>query len=377
MKSRTSVWCWAALLLVSITLSDLKISYGSLAVYPPEIVIGMWLIGLVMTRRARELIWQALSRVPREIIWGAVSILIGGVVGAAVSPLFPQSLGALKSWVVVPMLFGLILLVVKPTKKELTVWMLVLAAGWLIRGVLSFNLAAALARLTGDFESANYLSMLIAPLLAWLYVAARQSKSSILWLAVFLIGTELVLTQSIGGLLGATAAIAGFEIFGRRKLGSSSLILIVLPVIIIGGLIWQRLTPERNSFDSRVQIWRAAGEMILEQPLSGPGLRGFEYYFPTVIADVAEKPIERTAAQPHNLLLSFWVNGGLLGIIGLVIILAWVYRRRQPNQAAFWTISAIFVHGLVDTPYWRLDLALMFWLYISQMATDEADEIGS
>jgi O-antigen ligase len=115
--------------------------------------------------------------------------------------------------------------------------------------------------------------------------------------------------------------------------------------------------------------------MIIDQPILGVGLRGFEYRYPEYAKKLYESPIEKSAAQSHNLLLSFWVNTGIFGLLGVFLLFCWAFRRRYSSHSLTWALLTIFTTGLLDTPYWRLDLSVMFWLYVSIIAADDTKKI--
>lgn len=76
---------------------------------------------------------------------------------------------------------------------------------------------------------------------------------------------------------------------------------------------------------------------------------------------------------PHNIILTFWRETGLLGLASFAWIMitgftqAWKGWR---TDAAGWrpielgivlAPVAVVVHGLVDVPYFKNDLSLEFW----------------
>jgi hypothetical protein len=60
-----------------------------------------------------------------------------------------------------------------------------------------------------------------------------------------------------------------------------------------------------------------------------------------------------------------WVNLGLLGLIGFVTILVGLYTKGlKSTPALVAVITVILVTGLVDSPYIKNDLAVLFWVVI-------------
>ena len=80
---------------------------------------------------------------------------------------------------------------------------------------------------------------------------------------------------------------------------------------------------------------------------------------------------------PHYIFLNFWTEIGLLGaliftwLIGryyydAIKLLSKVEKNKRPLLLALiGAMSAIFIHGLVDVPYFKNDLAIIFWLLVA------------
>jgi O-antigen ligase len=108
--------------------------------------------------------------------------------------------------------------------------------------------------------------------------------------------------------------------------------------------------------------------------VTGAGLAGFQTLVAPYITNI------HSAAQfidPHNILLNFWVETGVLGVIAM----AWIFfvgfreswrgwRHGTPGWAPYHlaillALVAIVVHGLVDVPYFKNDLSLEFWALVA------------
>ena len=117
-------------------------------------------------------------------------------------------------------------------------------------------------------------------------------------------------------------------------------------------------------------IWNSSAKIIRDNPAFGIGPGNFqkEYldyqkYFPPYL--------EWAVPQPHNLYLAFWLQSGIFGLIGfLLLVYFWLgnlfKKIRQKNS--FFGLEAvlaeimlyIIIVGLFDTPVWKNDLALVF-----------------
>ena len=80
------------------------------------------------------------------------------------------------------------------------------------------------------------------------------------------------------------------------------------------------------------------------------------------------------ALHPHNLFLAAWLYGGIFGLAGFIGILWGVAKKikvglRSDDRAFYLAVAAFFAvtlaHGLVDTTYWKNDLALLWWILVA------------
>jgi O-antigen ligase len=135
----------------------------------------------------------------------------------------------------------------------------------------------------------------------------------------------------------------------------------------------------RNSSSVRVEVYTIAVNLIRENWLTGIGPGQFPAYYQfESVRILGHVPYEWNMLHPHNLYLAFWLNLGLAGIVSL-IWLVWLmfmeclkYMRAFAFGAikevpkikiiGFTLMLAILVHGFLDTPFFKNDLALLFWL---------------
>ncbi|MDP8922651.1 MAG: O-antigen ligase family protein, partial [Chloroflexota bacterium] len=145
--------------------------------------------------------------------------------------------------------------------------------------------------------------------------------------------------------------------------------LTVAPVERLAG----RLDPTRGTALVRVQLWQAALELIREQPLLGIGLDNFLYRYAERLPPTIG--IEPNLSHPHNLVLQFWLQLGLLGVVALGWLLVSVVRALWPHVGkttppvgrvlavgALGSLVNFLAHGSVDNSYFLVDMAFIFWL---------------
>jgi O-antigen ligase len=128
-----------------------------------------------------------------------------------------------------------------------------------------------------------------------------------------------------------------------------------------------------NSLDQRVRLWKATLRMLQDHPIFGTGLSGFARSI-NGYRDVSG--YSDTLIYPHNILLNFWTETGLLGLAAFAWIfvsaarVAWRGWRagsgswRPLQLGVMLALTGMLVHGLVDVPYLKNDLSLEFWVLL-------------
>ena len=91
---------------------------------------------------------------------------------------------------------------------------------------------------------------------------------------------------------------------------------------------------------------------------------------------------------PHNIFLNFWSELGLFGLLLFVWLIAKYlfisakltitlgHRQDHKKYLALGLMTAmvaILIHGLVDVPYFKNDLAVMFWLFFALLGRLDMD----
>jgi O-antigen ligase len=229
-----------------------------------------------------------------------------------------------------------------------------------------FHVGSAPNALYGD---ANYVAMYLEPAVAFAIAVflfagtPRWRWLGAVWLPIT--GLALLLTLSKGAYL-ALFVLGVVVILRMRRWMLPLLIGLVAVALALSRipLIAQRIATSENSLVGRFQIYGAAIRVLEENPILGLGLGGFDYTF------------RKHASQPypHDVWLTFWVEIGLLGLIAFAVIffgLLWRGWRALPQTEGFYRVamwgvlgSLVLwgVHGLVDSPYWKNDMSVEFWV---------------
>jgi O-antigen ligase len=126
----------------------------------------------------------------------------------------------------------------------------------------------------------------------------------------------------------------------------------------------------RSSLASRIIIWRSALKIIQHNWLIGIGPGNFQKAYLNY-QKFYPPYLEWAVPHPQNLYLALWLSSGLIGLSGFFMLLFYWFKdiflkfKKTHLNIFLITISLILVtliHGLVDTTYFKNDLAIIFWL---------------
>ncbi len=344
-------------------------------------VVGWMIRTLALASRNHDFARQPLIRirtaVPRTLwLWFGLSVFGWGL-ATLVSIDVRASLGSFKAWLIEPALLGLVLLAELKTVRDRAVVETGLLAALLWVSLAGLVQAVGVrwtmedGRLSSVFAPvANYFAMFAAPLIVYALGLAASGRQRVLALISAAIGSlSLLLSQSFGGYLGLGTGVLILTLMFVDK-NTQKKVWLAVGVVAVAVLLWQLQLPylrekvnfsTRSSSAVRVQIWRTALEVGRRHPVLGVGPNAFEKAYRQTVPRLYFPPLEWLVAKPHNLYLNLWVETGLLSLIGtvggLVVLLRALFRWRIFPVAA--AMVAILVHGLVDTPLFKNDLAVL------------------
>ncbi|MGH7861010.1 MAG: O-antigen ligase family protein, partial [Candidatus Dormibacteraceae bacterium] len=319
----------------------------------------------------------------------ALLLLAGASLGVVfTASTHAKALGIWKAYFIEPVAAGLIIAAIARVRAR---------ARWLLAGLALAGAIGALANLAVDgralllgtysvttppvaiYNSSNDVALFLEPLAALALSFAIYSRDRLErrlgWILYLVYALAIAASFSRGGwlALGALTLVTFmFHPWRWRVLGA--LVLITLLALGLSGKVRHRVGVEfnfhspDNTIALRQSLWRSALNMLRHRPLGGGGLDGFKYALqPYRAADYHENLI-----YPHDLFLNFWSETGLVGLAGFCwLLVQWVRTIRRGLESGPWarlmavTLSgalvAVVLHGLVDAPYFKNDLALVFW----------------
>ena len=372
------------------------------------VVFGGWIITKIKNQKSK-------NKNRKIFHFPILLILLGCLISIIVSPDKQTGLGIFKGWFVDPLLLFLVIIhIVKlpslsfPKLVEVKRGMIIkilsfLAVSGIIVSIIGF-LYYLFGELTYDgrlkafFLSPNHLAMYLVPagiISFGLFLNygknTKIDKSQIsfkyFWLFGFIICSIVIyLTYSYGAWIGFGAAFLFLIFFGQEKIiwrkFFSLLIIISLFLSIIfffqfSAEKFQNLANySRSSLESRTMIWKTSLAILKDHPLWGIGPGNFQDFY----LDYQKKfppYLEWAVPQPHNLFLAFYLQCGLFGLIGFLWLILLFFKTsarylpiadyRLPIAILTAVMIYILIHGLIDTPYWKNDLAVVFWIIVGLM----------
>jgi O-antigen ligase len=312
----------------------------------------------------------------------ALVLLAGAGIGVLVSPDRTEALGEWRAFFAEPMAGGLVVAALATDEGRRLLLQLGLAASGCVAALVNlwedvprilsghFDLANPLVAI---YQNANQLALYVVPLdaLAFALLLLSRRRVERAGAAVFLVVTvpAVLLSYSRGGIAALVISLILVGLLHPRR----AVVTLPLAAALAAGIalvpgIRRRVLVEfdprspDNTLHSRLDLWRGTVQMLKHRPFQGAGLRGFD----SRVEPYYHDPFK--VAFPHDLVLNFWSETGVVGLVGFVwlSVSAVLNASRSPHARALGVgvlgfIAAVWVHGVVDVPYLKNDLALAFW----------------
>lgn len=221
-------------------------------------------------------------------------------------------------------------------------------------------------RLIGPLDSAVYLGYYLAPFAIFFnlkYAKSRDKQHLLIAMSLFAL---ILYTRSVGAIGGVTA-ITGLYLILNSKI-SKKLIAIALigaAAIAFYTKILPTIQTNYSSLDERGEIW-ATSAALLKSPSNfvfGLGTGQFQHHYETTVEKVInKKPLDFIVLQPHNIILLFWFQYGIIGLLLLTYII--LKTLQKPKEPQSYMLAYFLLHGLIDTPFLKNDLLIILFLLI-------------
>lgn len=349
------------------------------------------LIDVLIKKRVRE-IWRSLIIKYKWQASFVLLFLIGSIVAVIITPARHNGIGLFKAFIFEPIVFFFIIRTVIDSKEKLQ--SLMRSFGWLVLylslfGIYQFITLKGLPpnwwavdvssrRITSLVNHPNALALLIGPPLAAFAVylldkLGNLNKHFLLTAAGFfgIIAFYLTFSRAGWAALFLSVLIVGLLTKHKKKVLSAVLILIIIIIAIpeTRTKIFPLIKGNDPSRENRTVLWSAATDLLTKSPILGVGLAGFR----VENENYPLGPDQVVQNYPHNFFLNFWLETTFFGMLSIVALLIMFYYRiwRLHRQEWVWALplaaamSMIVLHGLVDVPYFKNDLAILFWTILA------------
>lgn len=324
--------------------------------------------------------------------------VIATTVAAIISPSHLSALGIWKAYFIEPLIFFSVCISTLRNRAELRAAFDFLFLGIGIAAVISiiqkftgwwipnlFWQAEATRRVTSIYGYPNAFPLIAAPFIPFVFFQIREHSSRIArGLYITLVVSMLLaifFAKSDGALvgLGAGLLVAGF--WHKRTRGLTALFTLLAALTIfftppfkdafVSHFLFQKFSGQL-----RLTMWQETLEMLKARPLQGGGLANYQ----SAVFPYHTLPWAEIYLYPHNIFLNFWTETGLFGLLSFLALVAyffvrgfllWLSNRSPLVKTALIAMVILLVHGLVDVPYFKNDLSVIFWLIIAIIVLEE------
>jgi len=319
----------------------------------------------------------------------ALALVVIGLVSLSASVYLRVSLREFRLVIIEPVLWFLMLETVVPRRRMWWMARLLVATGCVVAmlGLVGLLLGRSVIategvrRVASIYPSPDNLGLFldrVVPVAACLFIFGQRHR---VWYgaSMVLVCAVLVLTFSRGAWIGVVVAglvicLCNWRVFNWQILTIGG-VLITVALIVGNTLHVARLSFTGVTTTARLLLWHAAVRMIRDHPLRGIGMDQFLYLYPRY--RLAEAWREPYLSHPHNVVLDFWLQLGLPGLIwfcGVTTVIVArlkdvvVHTRSNERALALGVLGAMVaggVHGLLDNSFFVPDLAVLFWSLVA------------
>lgn len=282
--------------------------------------------------------------------------------------------------------------------------------------------AEATRRVTSVFSYPNAVGLFLGPLvplfIGWLAYAkfiCRAPRKLILLIAMAttLSLIAIIFAKSVGALVGVAAAVFIIGLLATSKTRIATLLIVVVGLVgfaampVVRAKVIKKVTAHDLSGEIRRLQWRETLMMLNDgHYIFGAGLANYQrviapYHQEGFFVDDGQPNfVERVKSDaafrakvwqpveiylyPHNIVLNFWSELGLAGLLLFIRVFIKYFVisiqnlkskiQNQENQYRYLVLGlagsmvVTIIHGLVDVPYFKNDLAVMFWLFVAMLS---------
>ncbi|MBU4452895.1 O-antigen ligase family protein [Patescibacteria group bacterium] len=343
-------------------------------------------------------------------IYPTVLLLIASIIGIIVAPDTLSAIGIWKAYFIEPILVAVMMLSTF-NKKD---WTLCLQA--LSFTAITLSLFAIFQYLTGVgipipwdielratsvFDYPNALGLFLAPIVTFNIIKlalspfqrgrglavpklqsseGRRGSSWISILTIILGLIAIILSQTEAALVAIPVAVIITLLISKISKKKKLVLLILSVLLVLFSLlvptVREKLLLQDYSGQVRLSQWSETLELAKDHPFFGAGLNGY----PTALGPYHNSTLYEIFQYPHNIFLNIWSELGILGLIALFWFAYLIIKRLvsppfkggvgggryySAQLTIFSALLTIFIHGLVDVPYFKNDLSILTWILLA------------
>ncbi len=221
-------------------------------------------------------------------------------------------------------------------------------------------------RVTSIFTSANAIGLFTVPILFLSLLVPKRAYYVWAGVVIILLANVFSISQGAWIAIGA-GTLAYLFVLGYKKITLTITVLGIIGALLVPSMREAVLFQDQAG-KNRLTIWSHTVDYLTNSPknfILGSGMRNFY--------DAIQKPWHNPKTleplkYPHNIILNFWTEIGLFGMISFVGVLLFLvidaFKITDTHKKAAYSAAlvALVVHGLVDVPYFKNDLAVLFWV---------------
>ncbi len=322
--------------------------------------------------------------------WPTILLIIAATIGMLVAPELRLAAGIWKAYFIEAIVVFLVFLSVIKSRDQLekVFWSLGVS-GSAIGLFAIFQYITGLGipesylypeiRSTALYEYPAAVALFLAPILVLFFGLFLKDKNfrvkRATWMIILILAFGLFTTGAEGAWLAVLVALFVILMFSKYRLwvilGTVILIIAVFAIPQTRDYIVPVVTFQDTSGDVRLVLWEGTVRMIGDRPILGAGLSSFQEHY----IDYKEAKHTEFLVYPHNVILNFWVETGLLGVMAIVWLIVEYLRRviqlikkkEAWGYALLGVIVCFLVYGLVDVPYFKNDLSILFWVWVGSV----------
>ncbi|MEK7584642.1 MAG: O-antigen ligase family protein [Patescibacteria group bacterium] len=374
-------------------------------------ILILFFIWLAKDGRWRRINWRFFhgeqsidNPIPPEFRLALSLILVCAGIALVLSPAPAQAFGIFKAYFIEPVMYLIVFLYeVRNTRHaEHIFWLLGLTT--IVIGILAFwqyetGLGitnpfwadAMQRRSTTFFGYPNANSLFVTPIVA-LYLGYFSKRGSIavqiFKVGVIALGLITIIAAKTTGALLAIVILAWILALRLRKARGFFIAVVIIAITLtvhtsdsrgytadlMGRIARNELDLDSTSLEIRVNQWRETWTMLLDHPVRGGGLANYQQS----LAPYHSYDFLEIYLYPQSLLLNFWSEIGLLGLLAFLWLGVVIFRRlyralsmappSADDTAVVWGVTLAWIvtiiHGLVDVPYFKNDLSILWMLLV-------------